>query len=95
MDQIEKAKHVGMLLAKSPLDQSIKDVILENIPNMKEMDLDLLMDSLQKEGAELDLFSEKLEKFFADRDIAWDALANAQKARVGELLDEFLKEQKQ
>ena len=94
MDQqiIEKAKEVGMLLAQSPLSDDIKQVFLDAIDTMKVSDLDLLLDSLRKEDRELELFAEKLEQFFKERDQDWKNLEAEQKKRTTELVEEFLRD---
>lgn len=48
----KKLERLGLLLAFSPLSQTVKDTILENAQHLTEKDVDDLITSLEREEAE-------------------------------------------
>jgi len=76
------------LLAASPLDEEIKNTILENVGGMTESDIDKIISALERETFELSSLSEVLTKFDADQVQNWESLEAKQKEAADALIDE-------
>ncbi len=83
---------IGELLAKSPLDKEIKDVVLENLDKMPENALNDLAYSLEKEDEQLENISKILKDFDADQDARWNNLEVKQKEIADKMIDEAINE---
>ncbi|MFH1473036.1 MAG: hypothetical protein ABIF06_01300 [bacterium] len=87
-----KAEKCGSLLARSPLDDTIKDAIIENLDKMTELQLDLIIKSLERETIELSAIKKLLLDFDAHQNLAWEKLEGEQKNLTDKMGEETLKE---
>lgn len=98
MDQSLKMKmqRLAELLAESPLDDQIKDVIVENANQLTVSDVDSLIQSLERERAELILLDEDIRTMTRNEKVEEDKIEQIQQelvqARVNSFLAEVLKE---
>lgn len=85
----EKAKRCGELLAKSPLDEEIKKIILEGRDNFTEGDIDRLLFSLEQENEHLELIASQLVHFDKTQNKGWEQLAIDQKKKADDMVSAF------
>lgn len=92
MDELNKAQEqiaekVGKLLAESPLDEDVKEVLLEGIDKLPKELMFKLWDSLEneKEGLEKLVFEVRL--FLKEQDANWEQTASEQKKTADIIAD--------
>lgn len=85
-----KVKRCGALLAQSPLDEEIKNVVIENIGKMTESQLDQVISSLDREVIELTALAKLLKNFDEQQNNAWVEIEKKQKAEADRIIDEAL-----
>ncbi len=86
-----KIGRAAALLAQSPLDDNIKQIISENFEKMSENDLDELMRSLEREEEELKHVHNELARLSKDQAKDWHALEEKQRQKAKQMAEEFLK----
>jgi hypothetical protein len=87
---IEKlAQEIGGLLAESPLDQKIKNAILENLDTLPEDLVFKLKDTLDKEQDELNAVVFDIELFLKGQNERWAKLEADQKALATNITDQL------
>lgn len=89
---IAKAKHLGQLLAKSPLDIELKITILENLSKMPEKYLDALIVSLENEAKGIEILLKEAEGFLGQQDTDWAKLEADQTVLADKLTEEIMGE---
>ncbi len=85
------ANKVAHLLAESPLDDEIKNGILENIDKLTEVQLFELKDMLEAEREQLKNFTFEMEEYIKQRDANWQKLETDQKAVAQKVIDNFVR----
>ena len=80
----------GTLLAQSPLDEEIKNTVIENMDKITESQLDQIISSLERETLELVTLNELLKNFDEQQNSAWVELEKKQKAKANKMDDEAL-----
>ena len=88
----KKAQKLGKLLAESPLEDEIKQAIIDNIDKMPMDLVDKLIYSLENEQEVVDKIAKEVKDFIAKRDKAWADLGKKQQAAVDEIIDKEEKE---
>lgn len=87
--QQKLADSIGELLAQSPLDDEIKNRLLEKIENIPEHLLFRLKDALEKEKEELETTAFDIDIFLKDQDKDWQKVAEDQKRVATEVTDKW------
>lgn len=87
-----KITRAATLLAASPLDENIKNILVENLEKFTEADLDHLLIALEREASELALVGKDLKKFDEEQEKDWKSLADKQRKKANEMVEDFLKE---
>jgi|SRR3990167_3187498 len=85
-----KVRRCGELLAQSPLDDEIKNTVIENIGKMTENQLDQIIHSLERETIELTALAKLLKNFDKKQDESWKSLEEKQKELAGRVIEETL-----
>ena len=92
---IEKlAAEIGGLLAESPLDPKLKDIILENLDILPEDLVFKLKDALEKEKEELDAVVSNIELFMKEQNARWTKLEKEQQKTASAMTDELFEKLK-
>ena len=92
---IEKlAAEIGGLLAESPLDSKLKDIILENLDILPEDLVFKLKDALDKEKEELDGVVFDVELFMKEQNARWAKLEEEQQKTASAMTDELFEKLK-
>ena len=86
----EKLKYCAKLLANSLLAEEYKELIIELIGSMTEENLDMVIESLEREGEELEKLGTMLKQLDASQDKKWEDVKKAQEAKAKEMEDAFL-----
>jgi len=89
-----KIMKAATLLARSPLDENIKTVLVEKMGQLSEADLDALTESLERETSELALIAQDFKNFDEKQKDDWEALEKKQREKeffheIREGSDEF------
>lgn len=99
MDELNKAQEqiaekVGKLLAESPLDEDVKEVLLEGIDRLPKELLFKLWDSLEneKEGLEKLVFEVRL--FLKEQDANWEQTVKEQQKAADTIADAWFEKLK-
>ncbi len=92
--QQQLADKIGELLAESPLDDEIKNLLLEKMEYIPENLLFKLKDALEKEKEELEATAFDIGIFLKDQDKNWQAVAQEQKKAATELTDKWVEKLK-
>ena len=87
-----KVKRCGVLLAQSPLDEAIKDAIVENVGKMTEDQLDQIIHSLERETIELVSLTKILESFDRQQDEDWKELEKKQQEKAEKIIENTTKD---
>jgi len=87
--QQKLADSIGELLAQSPLDDEIKNRLLEKMEDIPEHLLFRLKDSLEKEREELETVAFDIDIFLKDQDKDWQKVVEDQKKIAGEVVDRW------
>lgn len=92
MEQVleDKIKYCAKLLANSLLAEEYKELIVSLMGNMTEKDLDMIIESLEREGKELEKLGAALKEMDKEQDKKWDDIRKAQEAKAKELEDAFI-----
>ena len=85
-----KVRRCWELLAQSPLDDEIKNTVIENIGKMTENQLDQIIHSLERETIELTALAKLLKNFDKKQDESWKSLEEKQKELAGRVIEETL-----
>lgn len=89
--QQNMAERIGQLLAESPLDNDMKQVILDGMDKMPEYMLIKLLDVLERESNELERVASEVESFLATQKENWDKTAKNQEEFADELIEKLAK----
>lgn len=89
--QQEIAEKIGSLLAQSPLEDELKELVLDSIDKLPDYMIVELMQALESESEKLDQVVTDIELFLKDRDSQWDQLAEDQKAAANSIIDKYEK----
>ena|SRR3989344_2958620 len=81
------AEKIGQLLAQSPVDQKLKEMILEKIDQIPEHLLFKLLDSLELENDELERTAFEIDLFLKEQDANWEKVAEEQKKAADDAVD--------
>lgn len=81
------ADRIGELLAQSPIDEELKNLLLENMEKIPEHFLFQLKDALETEQEELENTVFEIKMFLKDKNAGWDKLAEEQKKAADTLVD--------
>jgi len=90
--QQKMAERIGELLAESPLDEDMKQVILDGLDKLPEHMLVKLLDVLERESNELERFAAEVESFLASQEDNWDKTSKEQEKFAQELIERLAKE---
>src|SRR3989338_4975684 len=93
--QQQLADKIGELLAQSPLDDEIKNRLLEKMEEITENLLFRLKDALEKEKEELEGIAFDIDIFLKDQDKDWQAVVQDQKKVAGEVADKWVEKLRQ
>lgn len=83
-----KIERCGTLLARSPLAPEIKQVILDNVGQMTDVQLDDLLTVLERETLELSALTQALREFDATQESTWQEIEKAQQALADKMVEE-------
>lgn len=83
------AVEIGELLATSPLEQKIKDVILDNLDTMPENLVFKLKNALENEKEEVDTVVFEIEMFLKAQDERWAKLEEEQQKTASDVSDQL------
>jgi len=81
------ADRLGQLLADSPMDDELKQLLLNNMEKIPEHLLFQLKDALEMEQEELENVAFEIKVFLKDKNAGWDKLAEEQKKSANALVD--------
>lgn len=81
------ADRIGELLAESPMDEELKQRLLENMEKIPEHLLFKLKDALEMEQGELENIVFDIQIFLKNQDVGWDKLAQEQNKAADTLVD--------
>lgn len=93
--QQQLADKIGELLAESPIDNEIKNLLLEKMEEIPEHLLFRLKDALETEKEELEGVAFDIDIFLKDQDKDWQAVVEDQKKVAGEVTDKWVEKLKQ
>jgi len=85
--QQQLADRIGELLADSPMDDELKQLLLNNMEKIPENLLFQLKDALEMEQEELENVAFEIKVFLKDKNAGWDKLAEEQKKAANTLVD--------
>ena len=83
-----KIERCGVLLARSPLAEEIKKVILDNVAQMTEEEVDTILNVLERETLELSSLAEALREFDASQEASWQEIEKVQQALADKMVGE-------
>lgn len=83
------AVEIGELLATSPLEQKIKDAILDNLDTMPENLVFKLKNALENEKEEVDTVVFEIEMFLKAQDERWAKLEEEQQKTASDVSDQL------
>ncbi len=92
--QQQLADKIGELLADSPLDDEIKNRLLEKMEEIPEHLLFRLKDALETEKEELEAVAFDIDIFLKDQDKDWQGVVEDQKKVAGEVIDKWVEKLK-
>lgn len=92
--QQKLADKIGELLAQSPLDDEIKNRLLEKMENIPEHLLFRLKDALETEKEELETVAFDIDIFLKDQDKNWQAVVEDQKKVAQGVTDKWVEKLK-
>ena len=81
------ADRIGELLAESPVDEELKNLLLNNMEKIPEHLLFKLKDALEMEQEALEETVFDIQMFLKEQDSKWDKLAEDQKRSANTLVD--------
>jgi len=90
--QKELADQVAKMLAASPLDEGIKNDLLENLDKMPERVLTRLLESLSREEEILESIALDMEFWENEQGENWKKLENEQAKTAESIVDQFVTE---
>lgn len=99
MDELNKAQEqiadkVGELLAESPLDEEVKEVLLEGIDRLPKELLFKLLDALENEKEGLEKLAFEVKLFLKEQDANWEQTAREQQKVADTIADVWLEKLK-
>jgi len=86
-----KVQRVGTLLAQSPLDDEIKNAIIDNFDKVTEDQLDQILKSLERETVELTSLAKILKEFDSKQDNDWKSLEKEQEETASKIVEDAVK----
>lgn len=89
-EQKYKLERCGTLLAQSPLDDSIKMAVIENMGKMTDGNLDELLRMLERETFELAALQRDLKALLARQEEGWKEVESQQEALAQKMADKAL-----
>lgn len=92
--QQQLADSIGELLAQSPLDDEIKNRLLEKMEEIPESLLFRLKDALEREKEELETVAFDISMFLKDQDKDWQKVVEEQKKVATEVTDKWVEKLK-
>ena len=92
--QQQLADKIGELVTQSPLDDEIKNRLLEKMEDIPEHLLFRLKDALEKEREELETVAFDIDIFLKDQDKDWQKVVEDQKKVAGEVTDKWVEKLK-
>ena len=99
MDELNQAQEqiadrVGELLAESPLDEEVKDVLLEGIDKLPKELLFKLLDVLENERESLEKVAFEIKLFLKEQDANWEQTAEDQQKAADAITDAWAEKMK-
>lgn len=88
--QQKLADSIGELLAQSPLDDEIKNRLLEKMEDIPESLLFKLRDALEREKEELETVAFDIDMFLKDQDKDWQGVVQDQRKVAGDTTDKWV-----
>lgn len=92
LDIMQKAKRLGTLLAGSPINDDIKEVIINNVARMPEEAIDRLIMAFEAEQEFLTNLEHELQEYAFWQDEEWNKLTALQKRIAEDFVEEEIKE---
>ena len=92
--QQKLADTIGELLAQSPLDDEIKNRLLEKMEDIPESLLFRLKDALETEKEELETVAFDIDIFLKDQDKEWQGVVEDQKKVAAGMTDKWVEKLK-
>lgn len=88
---VQKAEHLGKLLAHSPLKEEFKEFLLNQLPELTEANLDLLIAALTNEAEIFDKLTVELENFEDGKEGREAAYAEVLQKKLDAVYQQFIK----
>ena len=85
--QQQVADRVGELLAESPLDEEIKQVLLDGMDKLPEHLIFKLLDVLENEREQLETVAFEVELFLKEQNKNWEQTASEQQKSADAVVD--------
>jgi len=92
--QQKLADRIGELLAESPLDDEIKNSLLEKMEQIPERLLFRLKDALEREKEDLEAIAFDIDLFLKDQDKNWQKVEEEQKKTADAVVDKWVEKLK-
>lgn len=92
--QQKLADSIGELLAQSPLDEEIKNRLLEKMEEIPEHLLFKLKDALEREKEELEIVAFDIDMFLKDQNKDWQKVVEDQKKVAEVVTDKWVEKLK-
>jgi len=92
--QKQTADRIAHLLAESPLDNEIKEVILNGLDNLPEHLIFKLQDALETEREELKRIAFEIDLFLKDQKKDWTELEQKQKTAADDIVEKHFQKVK-
>ena len=92
--QQKLADKIGELLAESPLDDEIKNLLLEKMEEIPENLLFLLQDALEREKEELETVAFDISIFLKDQDKDWHGVVEDQQKAADTIVKKWVEKLK-
>lgn len=86
----DKIKYAAKLLANSLMPDEYKDTIVDLVEKMTEKDLDILIESLEREKEELEKIEKMLKDIDKEQEQKWQKIVSNQEQKAKEMEDKFL-----
>ncbi|OGN22297.1 MAG: hypothetical protein A2918_00030 [Candidatus Yanofskybacteria bacterium RIFCSPLOWO2_01_FULL_42_49] len=92
--QQQVADRIGELLAESPLDEDIKQVLLDGIERLPEHLLFKLLDVLENEREQLEAVAFEVQLFLKEQKNNWEKTAQDQQKAADTIIDAWVEKLK-
>lgn len=77
--QKEMAERIAELLARSTLDEDLKEQIVEKIDTLPEEMVSALLEALEEENDQLESIAAKIDKYLTNQEAGWSDIEEEQR----------------